>query len=191
MTHRSTTVLARRWRTALVAAGVVVTLGQWVAWPADAQMGGGGRLTVEVRPRAGPPRTVAGSPIRIRGASFDENGRPVEIRWDAEDGAVLATAAVDARGDFFRTVRVPVDATVGPHLVYATQTRIDDSVVPSGLVSVDVVATEAEATVAGPPPEQDEGGRPWPLVAGVGAAAVLAAGLGVSRKRRRARSPEA
>lgn len=150
-------------------------------------MGGGPRLIVEVKPRSGPPRATAGSPVRLRGNAFDKDGRPVEIRWGNKDGAVLAAVPVDQRGEFISTVRVPPDAAVGTYLVTATQRRIDDTEVSPSQLSIDVVADESQATVSdGTPVVPDvEDDRPgWLVPALLGVAALLGLGLVVARIRR-------
>lgn len=172
--------------TCCVVASLVVVGGRGTA---SAQMGGGANLTVEVKPRSGPPRATAGSPVRVLGASFDENGRPVEIRWGDKDGHVLATAPVDRRGEFRRTVIVPADAAVGPHLVTATQKLIDDSDVNPGQLSIDVVATDAESTVVDQRSTTSAStDRDWRVPALTASSVVLVAGLVLARKRRRARA---
>lgn len=180
----------RRW-----AGGLAVLLLVAVATPlgshgASAQMDGGrAAMTIEVRPRAGPPRATAGSAIRLRGMSFDENGRPVEIRWGGEDGVVLDTVTVDGRGEFLRVVTIPPDARVGPHLITATQRLLDDTSRDPSQVSIDVVATEAEATVVHEPPAATKTSPRWPVPVGLGLAALLTIGLVLSRRRRRTASP--
>lgn len=66
----------------------------------------------------------AGSTVDVTGSSFSEvadDVQPVQIRWNATDGPVLAEAEPDATGTFATEITVPSDAQAGQHVLVATQ----------------------------------------------------------------------
>lgn len=156
---------------------------------------GGGKVVVEKPPRTGPVRVVPGTTIKVFGTDFDKNARPVDIRWDKEEGIVLDSVPVDARGEFVRELTVPPDATVGPHALVFIQRRIDDTELTPVAFGIDVVATGAEATVgavqdvaAEEDDTEDGTGRAVVRAGGVVVALVLAIGLLANRRRRTPRT---
>lgn len=65
-----------------------------------------------------------GGTIDITGTSFEtatNGGQPVELRWNAPDGAVLASAVPDPSGNIAATLTVPADTQPGHYVLIATQ----------------------------------------------------------------------
>lgn len=72
----------------------------------------------------GSSQVPAGSSIDVTGSSFSEVGdeiRPVELRWNATDGPLLAEVEPDSDGTFSTTVEVPEDAEAGHYVLVANQ----------------------------------------------------------------------
>lgn len=66
----------------------------------------------------------AGASVDVTGSSFSEVGeavQPVEIRWNATDGPLLAEVEPDSDGTFSTTVEVPEDAEAGHYVLVANQ----------------------------------------------------------------------
>lgn len=65
-----------------------------------------------------------GATVDVTGSSFSEVGdevQPVELRWNATDGALLAEVEPDSNGAFSTTVTVPDDAEAGHYVLVANQ----------------------------------------------------------------------
>lgn len=72
----------------------------------------------------GNSQVPAGASVDVTGSSFSEVGdevQPVEIRWNATDGPLLAEVEPDSDGTFSTTVEVPEDAEAGHYVLVANQ----------------------------------------------------------------------
>ena len=124
--------------------------------------------------------------LTVHGSSFTDR-LPVEVRWDAAEGPLLATS----KGPSFNiALHVPAEATGGPHTIVALQHDASGAVVGK---SADVVQLAGGGpavpawTGAVPAGSQGTAGSSAPLflVAGAGAAGVVGMGLVVAARRRR------
>jgi hypothetical protein len=155
-------------RTVLVPFGMmlVAVAGAGAAW-ACAPVGHAPSLTFSVDPE----RAAAGETVTVAGSDF--NG-PVDIRWDANDGDVLATTTGTS---FSVTVTVP-ESTPGQHLLVAMDgdTRVD-------VVPLEVLEVQLELGSSAGSPQTAATGQVFPvdLEASVsGAEGVAAAGVDVT-----------
>jgi hypothetical protein len=71
--------------------------------------------TIVLTPTSGP----AGTSVSVKGTGFGAR-EPVAITFDARQ---VGSALTDALGRFAATIKVPTNATVGPHRVAATGSR--------------------------------------------------------------------
>lgn len=72
----------------------------------------------------GASNVPSGSSVDVTGSSFAEVGegvQPVQIRWNATDGPVLAEAEPGTAGEFVTEIEVPEDAQPGHYTLVATQ----------------------------------------------------------------------
>jgi len=124
--------------------------------------------------------------------TFVSKDKPVELRWDALNGPVLAT--IDHTSPAFTEglhgnwrfatakITIPANATPGDHIVIATQEYVRGTAtwgMPArGLIQVSAAGSPVVGAPPGPPAEV----RPVELVAddGVGAGTVLVAALGAA-----------
>lgn len=100
------------WRRALtvtVAAGGFLLVALATAWACTSQS-----HISSLEPSSAP----AGAEVTVEGAEYAP-GEKVEVRWEQDDGPLLATTTVDANGTFAVSVTLPTQASAGEHLVFA------------------------------------------------------------------------
>ena len=129
-----------------------------------------------------------GSVLSVTGTAFATEatgGQQVVLHWDSPDGPELATTSPDATGTVSASFTVPADAPAGPHVVVATQERVDSgdgSVSPAyGTPARTSILVGTPAAPAAPPdaavaPIATAGEPIWPLVLTIGVG-ILGVGL--------------
>ena len=92
-----------------------------------------------------PAAGEAGSDVSISGRGFEAD-HPVRIRWNDENGPLLATVRPTAQETFRTTVRIPADAPDGNHVILA--------------IPQDPRYTSRASFTVGPPAEQQAPAAP-------------------------------
>lgn len=122
--------------------------------------------------------------------TFVSKDKPVELRWDALNGPVLATIETTTFTEGLHgnwryatgTITIPTNATAGNHLVIATQEFVRGTAtwgMPArGLIQVSGAGTPLVGQQVGPPPAV----RPDSLIAekSVAGSAIVVAALGAA-----------
>lgn len=191
---------ARRTLGATVIAGVGLLAVALPAWaPHVAQM--------QVTPATAKP----GDEVTVFGPRGYGKTNPVEIRWETPDGPVLGSFQPTNEG-FAQwgpgTVRIPMDAKPGTHLLVVTQKLLPDETHIRGVpvkTVIQIAAPDGSVPVVGAPVNQTVAPRPADLVesdspsagtlfaVGLGAAGVglFAAGVAAVVASRRREAPRA
>lgn len=120
-----------------------------------------------------------GSTLSVTGTAFATEatgGQEVVLHWDSPTGPELATTSPDSTGTVAASFTVPADASAGPHVLVATQERVDSkdgSVSPAyGTPARTSILVGTPAPQAAPPaavtPTATAGDSSWPLVLTIG-----------------------
>ena len=124
----------------------LVVVGAGLAWA----------CTPSAQLSVGPKEARSNELVTVRGTSFPE-GDVVRLRWNGPQGELLNTVSLrDDRDDFSTNVRIPADATPGPHVIIGVPsagTRAFGGNGDAGRISIQVTAPRPSGGT--PPP-----GRP-------------------------------
>lgn len=93
-----------------------------------------------------PPTAQAGQGLEVVGTGWRGRTDPVTIRFNALDGPVLATAAVNSTGDFKTTVTVPDGTRAGNYVLVASQHAPDGTLTQAPTRAVLSVVGDTGAT---------------------------------------------
>jgi hypothetical protein len=124
-----------------------------------------------------------GQEVNVNGTNFTKSD-PVQVRWNALDGPVLAQLEPPKSGAVTGTVTVPADAKAGNYVLIFTQTSSDGKLSQQPIRALLTVTPDGGTTpVLGAPVAAPESGRATGLVTednSISGATLALIGLGVA-----------